>query len=506
MDIKLVLKDPEFVDLMKHSSAVKIDVFEDFAKPRGFGISNSIKRFNFGKIINNEHVYDNCYQEYSKALVNFYNLYTAHSAEFSTSLEFAEKLFEQLKNYVTVQNVLPSNNVGPKRTLSAAETVYYAEKQEEYIRNIMSQAIPSVGVISALEVLEKAKPEEIADFVDQIEGVVSQIISSNSWDPTNSRHRATALHEYFVCYLPESYRAGDNLTTKKIEINKTRFDGTIPQYKDTPEYLQVLGFLENYIFAEKNGMIANGIAFDGYRFFDIATGQSCRMNTQQLHKTKLAGADRYAQSNFVLDEEFAQALLTLPKRFTKISNQNYVKTTSVVDGDTIVAIKTMYRKKYKTKDMSAAYSFDDNVDIGNFCKVKEFNITKGTYSFSLYYFPDNDGKCAVQLFIIDKVEDMYRGAPASHNLRGKEKIENTLHAHTYNQIDAVLKNYNKDESLGKMDLSHIFPVADGLDRKIVEEFFDCFCGIHGQHLQKVNQKKFAKFFQKYQPAEWGNAE
>jgi uncharacterized protein YvpB len=85
----------------------------------------------------------------------------------------------------------------------------------------------------------------------------------------------------------------------------------------------------------------------------------------------------------------------------------------------------------------------------------------------------------------------------------REKIETTLHAHTYNLIDAVLKNYTKDESLGKMDLSHIFP-PNGLDYKIIEEYFDCFCGIHGQHLRKVNQSKFKGLFEKYQPIEYSS--
>ena len=63
----------------------------------------------------------------------------------------------------------------------------------------------------------------------------------------------------------------------------------------------------------------------------------------------------------------------------------------------------------------------------------------------------------------------------------------------------MAKIYTKEESLGKMDLSHIFPPS--LDHKIIEEYFDCFCGIHGQHLRKVNQSKFASLFTKYKPLE-----
>ena len=54
-----------------------------------------------------------------------------------------------------------------------------------------------------------------------------------------------------------------------------------------------------------------------------------------------------------------------------------------------------------------------------------------------------------------------------------------------------------------MDLSHIFSDTSDLDSKIIEEYFDCFCGIHGQHLRRVNQAKFASYFGKYEPVEYG---
>ena len=55
-----------------------------------------------------------------------------------------------------------------------------------------------------------------------------------------------------------------------------------------------------------------------------------------------------------------------------------------------------------------------------------------------------------------------------------------------------------------MDLSHIFATPKGLDKKIIEEYFDCFCGIHGLYLKRVNQAKFVKMFGKYEPVEMGN--
>ena len=59
-------------------------------------------------------------------------------------------------------------------------------------------------------------------------------------------------------------------------------------------------------------------------------------------------------------------------------------------------------------------------------------LKSGDYDFVIHAGdPDQEGEQPIQLFRIDKVEDMFKGAPASHNLRGKEKIETTLHAHTY---------------------------------------------------------------------------
>lgn len=502
MDIKTIIKDADFVDFMNNVSNMKIDVFETVENQKAFGIKRSKFRINYDKVISNPKVYDSCFAFYNKAMKNLTDLYSAHTAEFPTLEEFAEALFEKLKNHVVMTNVLPSNNNASKRTLTTAEVAHYETKRVEYIRNILTQTITELNNYSAVKVLENASTEEIANFIDEAEAKVDEIISHTHYDKTNPKHRHAILHEYLVSYLPGSYVEGDNLTTQKIEINKTRFSGSDPKYSTTPEQLKVLAFLENFILANNLGLTAKNIAFDGYRFFDISSGKSISVNTRNLHTTGLSNADRYLQSNFVLDEDFAKALLTLPKKFSKIRGKNCIKSTTVVDGDTIETTKVLYRKKFVSHDPQKTINFNDNLALGNFCKVKEYNKTKNTYSYMLYYYPDQDGEQPIQIFRVDKVEDMFKGAPASHNLRGKEKIETTLHAHSYNLIDAVLKNYTKDESLGKMDLSHIFPTANGLDPKVIEEYFDCFCGIHGQHLRKVNQAKFAPLFGKYKPIEY----
>lgn len=503
MDIKSILKDNNFIQLMNSVNKINIDVFENYKINKAYGVQTSTLRINYDKAISNQNLYDDSFKFYQQANKFLKDLYSSYSTEFLTYDEFVVALFDKLKNYVVLNNVLPSNNIKQKRVLNPIEIKDYQNRKDEYIRLILTQGIPDLNNLSAVKVLENIDLERFADFFDKVENEVNTIMTINSYDVNNKNQRLTILKEYLTVLLPESFRNGDDLVTQKIDINKIRFDGFDVKYKDTPTHLKTLAFLENHILLSELGYLKNNVGFDGFRFFDTISGKSINLNTKNLHKTKLSGAERLAQSNFVLDENFAAALLSMPKKFMKIRNKNCIKSTAIVDGDTIETVKVMYRKKFQTHDSVRDGLFNDHLKIGYFCKVKEFNKTKGTYSFMLYYFPDQDANQAIQLFRIDKVEDMFKGAPASHNLRGKEKIVNTLHTHTYNLIDAVLKNHTKQESLGKMDLSHIFPTADAFDSKIIEEYFDCFCGIHGNYLRKVNQKKFAKFFNKYQPIEYG---
>lgn len=502
MNIKTILKDSNFIDFINNVSKMKIDVFETVEDNKAFGIKRSKFRINYDKVIENSNVYGDCYAYYKLAMKNLIDLYSAYTAEYPTIEEFAVGLFDELKNYMVMTNVLLSDNNASKRTLTPTESAYYESKRLNYIESVISQG-HRLNNMAAIKVFENAKAEDIANFIDETEKKVDDAILEIGGDVTDKSLRDIFLHEYLVTYLPESFFQGDNLTTQKIEINKTRFSGSDPKYSNSPECLNALAFLENFILANDLGLTAKGIAFDGFRFFDISSGETIHTNTNNLHKKQLASADRYLQSNFVLNEDFARALLTLPKKFAKINGKNCIKTTAVVDGDTIETTKVLYRKKFVTKNVKRDIRFNLNLELGSFCKVKEYNKDKDTYSFMLYYYPDQDGSQPIQIFRIDKVEDMFRGAPASHNLRGKENIKTTLHTHTYNLIDAVLKNYTKEESLGKMDLSHIFTSANAFDIKLIEEYFDCFCGIHGLHLRRVNQAKFAKLFEKYKPQELG---
>ena len=514
MNIKNILQDTEFIKLMKHVSNINVTYIKK-------NEHNGETYFDF----KNKDFFQeqkNCYQEYLNSFNSFLNLYSSYTSEFGTPLEFAENLFSMLKEYVVVKNVLPSNNIDKKRVLTQDEIAFYEAKRDEYIKLLLNFGKHHqyyTGLISTLMVLRKSKAEEIANTFDKIErdylekyniekslyvDAIDQDNNERVKNPQNVTQRKfdeeNFRKNYFIDMLPlyfiSQYKSGNDIVTKKISINKDRFSGIDIKFKDTPEYLKVLAFLENYILAEQKGLICKGIAFDGFRFFHIKSGQTVNYSSNwELGKTNLTGTDRFSQSNFVLNEDFASALLSIKKKSLKICNKNFIKSTDIVDGETIITTKQMYRRTDNSlAGLNSRDLYGELIDFGAFCKVKEFNKTRGTYSYYLFYLPNNDNENAIQLFRIDKVPDMFKGVVASHNLRGKEKIETNLHAHTYNLIDAVLKNIHRLDNLGKMDLSHIFPISEGLSRGMVEEIFDKFCGIHNPHLKKVNQNYFAKKF------------
>lgn len=505
MNIKAILKNPDFVALMTAVSNMNISVIKPHTEDNWYGAAVTKTRFDFSDILQNDKIYDNCFAAFKSAAAELDKLYLSEGAAYPTKEEFVVALFDDLKNYTTQTAVLKSDNQNKPRTFSTAETNYYETKRLEYIRAILTQSHGSVNRLAAVKILETATINELAIFIDSVEAEIDNMIAENKKNPTmNLPDREWIIYEYLFSYLPDSFREGDNLTTKKININTERFSGKDAKYKDIPNYLKVLAFLENQILCDGYGLTANNIAFDGFRFFDTKSGKTVVPNSKELHKQSMQTAARYSQTNLVLNEDFAEALLNLPKKHSLVRGNNYAFSKEVVDGETIEVTRKLYRCKVFQNDKFNNINFYTHISLGYFVKVKEYNRANDTYSFILYYFCDDGGEKGIQLFRIDKVADTFKGAAASHNLRGKEKIETVLHTHRYNLIDAVLKNYTKDESLGKMDLDHIFPTADGLDIEMVEELFDYFCGIHGQYLKHINDQKFTNLQQKYLPLGMGD--
>jgi regulator of replication initiation timing len=231
MEIKNVFKENDFVDLMQNVSNMKIDIFETITNERAFGISRSKFRISYDKVIKNETMYDDCYNAYKQSIKSLNNLYSVYQSEYVTIDEFVEALFEKLKMFVVVNNVLPSNNNDAKRKLTTVETSYYDAKKQDYISIILSHAHPDLNVLSAIKVLENSSAESVANFIDFVETNVDKILTESGADKTDVTLKDLMLREYLVIYLPESFVEGDNLTTQKIDINKTRFSGSDVKYK-----------------------------------------------------------------------------------------------------------------------------------------------------------------------------------------------------------------------------------------------------------------------------------
>ena len=331
MEIKKVLKDSDFLDMIESIKKMTIDVFDDKTQEKAYGIKFSKKIISYDKVINGDNLYDDCYTYYKESVKKLNDLYLKHSSEFLSLYDFVVALFENLKNYVVLTSVLPSKNILPPRNLSTTEEMYYDQKKEEYKKLILSRPQQSVNLLASIKVFENSDRQNIIDFIDQTEMFIDSFMTENGLDVSDKKLKQNLLFEYLSLYLENSYLSGDNLTTKKININTTRFDGKDLNYKNTPDLLKGLAFLENYILAENAGLLSKNIAFDGFRFFDTKTGKTQNASTLNLHQTKLSGADIYAQSNFVLNEDFAKSLLMFPKRFVKTKGVSHIKIKEIVD-------------------------------------------------------------------------------------------------------------------------------------------------------------------------------
>ena len=190
MDLKVVLKDQNFIDFMNYVSNMKIDVFETVNNDKAFGIKDSRFRINYNKVISNDAVYADCYLAYKQALQSLKDLYASYTSEFVSLEDFVVELYDKLKNYVVLNNVLPSNNIAQKRTLTPEEVKFYEAKRKLYIRNVLTQAIPRLNTLTAVKSLENADIESVANFIDKAETVVDDTIDNYGLDKTNLENLA----------------------------------------------------------------------------------------------------------------------------------------------------------------------------------------------------------------------------------------------------------------------------------------------------------------------------
>ncbi len=488
MKIKEILKEKEFKDFEDAVIKIKLDCLAKTDNNPYIRKNNISTHIDVDKVLNDGTIFENLASNYHNAQNCLDALYEKHCTEYDSLYNFESDLFNSLKGYVSNQGVLASKNELPVRKLTTEEAVKYEELRNLYIQIIRSISKDLADSQLIAESLKTVPMEIFADYADKVEKVVDDRYKKSK----NNSPRLGILHDYLSTIVPFSSGSGDNLVTQKIDINTTRLKGTDPKYASMPSHLKVLAFLENQLLLSDTGLDKQNVGFDGYRFFNTLTNSTISTTTLKLNLTRLENADITKQSNFVLDEDFADMLISIHKVHRKVRNKDTVRKVEVVDGDTIITIKTLFKPVFDDVPRSTKDCLQFRMQLGHFCKVKEYNVTKNTFNIELYYFVDPNSEHAIQLLRLDKVADMYKGKPASHNLRGKEKIDSTMHIHKYNLIDAVLKNYQSPESLGKMDISYNFITGIKPDIYSAEQLFNDKCGICNHALNQRNREVFER--------------
>ena len=488
MEIKKILSEKEFKDFEDAVVKIKLDYLIKTENDPDFRRKNISTYIDVDKVVNDNTLFKRLANNYHNAKNCLENLYKKHEDEYVDMYEFERELFNNLKGYVSNQAVLASKNELPKRKLTTEEAVKYEEARNLYIQMIRSIDKGHADSQLIAESLKTLPLEILADYVDKVEKVVEERYNK----PNNNSPRMAILHDYLSTIVPFSSTYGNNLVTQKIDINTTRLKGSDPKFALMPTHLKALAFLENQLLLSDTGLDKQNIGFDGYRFFNTITNSTILSSTLKLNLTFLSTADISKQSNFVLDEDFADMLISIHKVHRKVTNKNVITSVQEVDGDTIITTKTLFKPVFDDLPKARRTYVQLCMGLGHFCKVKEYNKTKNTFNIELYYFADPNSTNGIQLLRLDKVADMFKGKPASHNLRGKEKIETTMHIHKYNLVDAVLKNYQSPDSLGKMDISYNFISVSKPNIYAAEELFNNKCGIYNKALNNKNRKFFER--------------
>jgi hypothetical protein len=383
------------------------------------------------------------------------------------------------------KHILKSNNSLPSPNQNKKE--YYETKRKEYLKILKNQPNKTLSINLIQNELEKQPTEGIINFVDIVESRVNNTISKSN---PGEDSRLFILQDLFFCLEDSTITTGNLLISQKININKDVFDAGNPKSKVLQPLLNVASFLLNYINLHNTGLLNNNIGFDGYSFFHLNNGRRIQNNSLLLHKTNLSNAERDLQSNFVVNEDFAMSLLSTRKKHMKIRGKDALIYNTVEDGQQFKIVKTLFKPQFCKNEIRDA-SLKDDLKLGYFVKVKKINLCNNTYEIILYYYCDEQLQHGIQLFRTDKVEPSFKGLPASHILRGGEKLYTSLHMHLYNVIDATLKHPDKASSLGAMDIAYNFLNPGNITIDSAEEFFNKSCGIYNKTLIKQNTKSFS---------------
>lgn len=277
--------------------------------------------------------------------------------------------------------------------------------------------------------------------------------------------------------------------------------------EDKKGILETCGFLINFILKENQ----NCAFFDGCKFLD-ENGVPEKIDLESGYESLIENSQRYRQSNFVLNEKFASALMSMWK-MRSLEEDSSVFRIENEGENSFLCEKVVYE--------TDEGFFDEVVfDFGYFVKVKrwllvdeskvppedimilrvggeEYKVSNKEFDITMYYFCDKECNKGIQLFRFDKAYEY-----VEHNQRGKLKVTAPCHAHFYSLIDAVLKKLSGTRDLGKMDISEKV-LLDGENKSDsrfnhlgfddIERLFNECCGIKEvlkvQNYQVIDERK-----------------
>lgn len=454
--------DKNFIDLVKYINSINLDIFRIDSE------DNSVY-FDYDKLLitNIKQQTQSNYQNYLSALGKLDDLYSNYKSNYPTIIDFVNEMYTCLKNELSKKYVLKSDNSLPQKKLTEQQVNYYESKRKEYLEILRFHSSTDLSVLLIESQLKEQKIDNLIHFIDLVEEKVSKFVNENS---SSKNARANVLDCILFRLLEEStIKEGNNLISQKININKNKLQNNISS-------LTTCGFLLNYINLYEKNLLVQNIGFDGFYFFDLTTGDRIMNTSYQLHKDNLSYVERNLQSNFVLNENFAKAILNFPKKHMNIRRKKSLIYTEIDQGEKYKVIKTLFQPRYP-RSTKANLLLSYALNLGYFVKVKRINQNNGSYEIMLYYYCDKDLRNGIQLLRTDKVENIFKGNPASHILRGGEKIFTLLHIHEYNLIDACIKNNSKESSLGNMDIAYNYLNPDQISMNFAEEMFNEKCSI-----------------------------
>lgn len=382
---------------------------------------------------------------------------------YSSLTDFSNCLFDELKEDVARKCTLSS--VNPQAEYNFADRQKYADSRKfrkQIFEIAMNNGRLNNDTLWFITALMFTPAFQQLTFLEKLDNAVL----SDKKVASGEQSYDEKLTEIITKLLnSRSILTTTSIFGQQININSDRFLGREKGFEDIPNYLKVLGFLENFNALTDENNANNDMFFDGFRFFDKNLNATTPTAHAIPHILKFS-TERANQSSMCFDEKFARALMMAHK--TPVKNKDgedivYKFTKNDDNGKPI----NVEKRLYELADVKGNPIGENH---GYFCTVYQDYAGSDACDFSLFYICDPEGNYPIQLARLDMVSKettyaagkdkngnkLYKTETASHNQRGNENIKTFLHLHTYNLIDAVVKNPNKKAELGKMDISFNF--------------------------------------------------